>query len=143
MMSGIGSKDTKPELLVRKALHARGLRFALGGRGLPGKPDIVLPKWQAAVFVHGCFWHRHECRISKLPSSRKRFWKSKLSANRDRDTVAVLALLSAGWRIAIVWECSLRGKAAVQQLDLTMNTLADWIRTGGRHPFLELPPNAI
>ena len=138
-MAGIGSRNTKPELLVRRHLHCRGLRFVLGGAGLPGRPDIVLPKWKTAVFVHGCFWHWHGCALSKLPASNKRFWKGKLSSNRDRDIVAMLALMSAGWRVANVWECALRGKPALERLDRSMNDLVRWIRRPRKSGFLELP----
>jgi DNA mismatch endonuclease, patch repair protein len=109
MMSGIQSKNTKPEIIVRKFLHSRGFRFRLHVGSLPGKPDIVLPKYRAIVFVHGCFWHRHEgCRLAYTPKTRTDFWVDKLRKNADRDSTAVLALLESGWRLATIWECSLR-----------------------------------
>jgi DNA mismatch endonuclease, patch repair protein len=140
MMANITSKNTKPELLVRHQLHARGLRYVLGGAGLPGRPDIVLPKWKVAVFVHGCFWHWHACHLSRLPSTNRSFWRTKLGKNQTRDTVSTLALVSGGWRVAVVWECALRGSAPLQHLAKQMNALAKWIKTpGSRSRVLELP----
>ncbi|PRE43869.1 very short patch repair endonuclease [Burkholderia multivorans] len=108
-MSSIKGKNTKPEMLIRRGLHARGFRYRLHDRLLPGRPDLVFRKYKAAVFVHGCFWHAHGCAISKLPASRQDFWLPKLSANTARDQKAVEALQANGWRVLIVWECALRG----------------------------------
>ncbi len=109
MMSGIRGKDTGPEMLVRRALHAAGFGYRLHVRDLPGKPDIVLRKYRAVVFVHGCFWHRHEgCHYATTPSSRQDFWLPKLEANRRRDTEARERLVQAGWRVFVVWECGLK-----------------------------------
>ena len=109
MMSGIRGKDTKPELLVRKYLHARGLRFRLHVKDLPGKPDLVFPKYRTVVFVHGCFWHRHAgCKYATLPSSRADFWENKLSDNVARDQYQLATLHGLGWHVVIVWECELR-----------------------------------
>jgi DNA mismatch endonuclease, patch repair protein len=128
MMSGIRGTNTKPELMVRRALHVRGFRFAMTQLGLPGRPDVVLPKWRVAVFVHGCFWHRHGCSLSKMPTSNKEFWGRKLARNQDRDLQAQIALISMGWRVAMIWECSLRGAAALARFDSVMDDLAHWIR---------------
>lgn len=115
MMAGIRGKDTKPELAVRKALHALGLRYRLHAKDLPGKPDIVFPKYKAAVFVHGCFWHRHEgCRFATTPATRPEFWSEKFAANVERDSRKQAELEAAGWRQRVVWECDVRehgGKA--------------------------------
>lgn len=109
MMAGIQGKNTKPELLVRKYLHGRGLRFRLHAKKLPGKPDLVFPKHKVVVFVHGCFWHRHSgCKYATTPSSRKSFWTNKLSENVDRDSYQIAALGELGWRVFVVWECELR-----------------------------------
>lgn len=113
MMAGIRGKNTRPEMTVRSFLHQRGIRFRLHGHGLPGKPDVVLPRWNAIVFVHGCFWHGHiGCRYFKLPKTREEFWKTKIHGNSRRDSVAVDLLREAGWRVAIIWECALRDEPA-------------------------------
>src|SRR5437660_1250360 len=105
-MSRIKSKDTRPEILVRSTLHAMGYRFRLHSRALPGSPDIVLPKHHTALFVHGCFWHRHTgCRFAYTPKSRKKFWFAKFAANIARDIKASRALRQLGWKPVIVWEC--------------------------------------
>lgn len=137
MMAGIGGRNTKPELLVRKSLHSRGLRYALGGAHLPGRPDIVLSKWKVAVFVHGCFWHWHGCHLSKMPTSNTAFWQTKLEGNRTRDLAAELALLSAGWRVAIIWECATRSAPQLRAEDL-MSSLYDWITTSSSISHLEI-----
>ncbi len=109
MMAGIRGKDTRPEIALRKALHARGLRFRLHERKLPGRPDIVLPKHRALILVHGCFWHRHEgCRFATTPSTRPEFWEAKFAANKARDARNLVDLGNAGWRIWIAWECEIR-----------------------------------
>lgn len=106
MMSGIRGKDTDPELRVRSHLHRAGLRFRLHAKGLPGRPDIVLPRWRTVVFVHGCFWHRHPgCRYAYTPSSNRPFWRSKFAANVERDRRKVRQLRKAGWTVLTVWEC--------------------------------------
>jgi DNA mismatch endonuclease (patch repair protein) len=109
-MSRIRGRDTKPEMIVRKALNARGYRFRLHRRDLPGRPDLVLPKWQTAIFVHGCFWHRHDCRYFKMPETREDFWQKKIARNVERDRAAQAALGASGWRTLTIWECALRGK---------------------------------
>ncbi|WP_082559997.1 MULTISPECIES: very short patch repair endonuclease [unclassified Brevundimonas] len=112
MMSGIKGKNTKPEMVVRQGLHRAGFRFRLHAPGLPGKPDLLLPKWRAAIFVHGCFWHRHEgCRFTTTPATRPAFWDQKFGANVLRDERAFVALQKAGWRVATVWECAVRRDA--------------------------------
>lgn len=112
-MSGIRGKNTKPEVLIRKALFKRGYRYRLHTRNLPGKPDIVLPKFQAVIFVHGCFWHMHECHLFKWPSTRSEFWKQKLEGNSDRDRRKQAAITKLGWRVLTVWECALKGKERI------------------------------
>jgi len=109
-MSQIRGRDTKPELMVRRLLHACGYRFRLHCRDLPGKPDLILPKWRTAIFVNGCFWHRHDCRYFKLPSTHREFWEQKISKNVERDKIVQAALLKDGWRVLVIWECALRGK---------------------------------
>ena len=105
-MSRIRSKDTKPEQVVRRMLHALGFRFRLHSAHLPGKPDIVLPRHRKVVFVHGCFWHSHGCRVGgKLPATREQFWKTKFTRNVARDKTAILQLWQMGWQVLVVWEC--------------------------------------
>lgn len=128
MMAGIRSSNTKPEIKVRKALHALGFRFARSSCGLPGKPDVILPRWKVAVFVHGCFWHWHGCQLSKLPGSNEEFWLAKLSANRDRDGLVLTQLQKAGWRVVTIWECALRGKQTENTFNAAMLEVAHWIR---------------
>ncbi|WP_124336434.1 very short patch repair endonuclease [Pseudomonas chlororaphis] len=109
MMAGIKGKDTRPELVVRRFLHAHGYRFRLHRRDLPGKPDIILPRLKVCIFVHGCFWHRHAgCRYAVLPKTRVDFWTEKLESNVDRDRKALQELDRAGWRVFTVWECELK-----------------------------------
>lgn len=110
-MSRVRGKDTKPELLLRRGLHASGLRYRLHGAKLPGRPDLVFAGRRAVIFVHGCFWHGHDCPLFRLPGTRTEFWSSKIEANRVRDGAAVEALRSHNWRVLIVWECAIRGPA--------------------------------
>lgn len=125
MMSGIRGRNTKPEMIVRKALFAAGFRFRLHRGDLPGRPDVVLPGKRVAVFVNGCFWHAHPgCRYAKLPATRREFWEAKLAANVERDRRDVARLLADGWRVLIVWECSTRSSGAVKLLP---GLLASWI----------------
>ena len=107
IMSSIHSSGTRPELAVRRAFHAGGLRYRLHDRRLPGKPDIVLPRHKAVVLVQGCFWHAHRCKIAKLPSSNIEYWGPKLSRNEARDKENTAALEALGWRVFVIWECSL------------------------------------
>lgn len=127
MMAGIKGKNTKPELVLRRALHARGFRYRLHSKTVPGRPDLVFPKHHAIVFVHGCFWHRHEgCRYTTTPSTRPEFWQAKFDANVARDRSVHDQLLDAGWRVATVWECALRRPA---ETALAANLLAAWLRS--------------
>ena len=108
IMRLVRSKDTKPELLVRSLLHRMGFRFRLHVASLPGKPDIVLPKYRVVVLVHGCFWHGHECKKAKLPTSNVAFWSRKIAANRKRDGLTKKALRRLGWRCYIIWQCQIK-----------------------------------
>jgi DNA mismatch endonuclease, patch repair protein len=109
-MRAIRSRDTKPEILVRQLLHAKGFRFRIHRKDLPGKPDIVLPKYKSVILVHGCFWHGHQCYLFKVPTTRRDFWLSKISANCIRDKRDVHQLLQLGWRVLVIWECAIKGR---------------------------------
>ncbi|SFG01824.1 T/G mismatch-specific endonuclease [Novosphingobium sp. CF614] len=128
MMAGIRGTNTKPELLLRKGLHASGFRFRLHDRVLPGKPDIVLPRYRAVVFAHGCFWHGHDCHLFKWPSTRPEFWQAKIGRNRVVDARSEAALMEADWRLAIVWECALKGRTRLP-LENVISACADWLRS--------------
>lgn len=117
MMAAIGPRNTKPEILVRRALHAAGLRFRLHRRDLPGSPDIVLPKYRTAIFVHGCFWHRHQgCRFATNPSTNAEFWQKKFRANVQRDRRKRRLLRRAGWHVMTIWECQVRSDNKLAKL---------------------------
>lgn len=139
MMSGIRSKDTKPEIAVRSLLHRSGFRFRLHVKGLPGSPDIVLPKYRAVVNVMGCFWHGHECEAFRWPSTRKSFWLDKINGNRNRDRIVNAQLLEAGWRTATVWECALRGASTSGERKLSQK-LATWVKGRSRQLVIEPGP---
>ena len=134
-MSGIRGKNTKPELFIRKALHARGFRYRLHC-DLPGKPDICLPKHRAVIFVHGCFWHGHDCHLFKWPSTRPEFWRAKIERNRAVDAAAEEALAEAGWRVAVVWECALKGRTSLP-IGEVGDKLGEWLRES--EDFLTIP----
>lgn len=127
MMSGILGTNTRPEVRVRSLLHRQGFRFRLHVRDLPGKPDIVLPRYRAAIFVHGCFWHGHGCLLFKWPSTRPEFWRKKIEHNRENDRQAQESLHALGWRVAVVWECAMKGRFRLDG-DILSDRLSDWIR---------------
>lgn len=121
-MSRIRGKDTSIEILVRKYLFSQGFRYRKNVKTLPGKPDIVLPKYHAVIFVHGCFWHRHPgCKYAYTPKTRVEFWQEKFDKNVQNDSLHREELIAAGWRVFIIWECQLRG----DQKELTLRSLAD------------------
>jgi len=125
MMAGIRARNTKPEILVRQVLHRMGFRFRLHVRKLPGTPDMVLARWRAVIFVHGCFWHGHDCPYFRLPNTCRDFWQHKIARNRQNDGNATRALRAAGWRVGIVWECALRG--ASRNVDDVAAQLERWL----------------
>ena len=108
-MSRIRGRDTQPEMILRRGLHRRGLRYRLHRKDLPGKPDLVFPASKVVILVHGCFWHMHGCQRFKWPATRKEFWRAKIQTNHERDRNTLEELRAAGWRVQIVWECALRG----------------------------------
>ena len=126
-MAAVRATNTKPEVLVRKLLHRAGFRFLLHDKRLPGRPDLVFPKYKAAIFVHGCFWHGHGCHLFKAPKTRPDFWASKIESNQKRDAVANRTLRDAGWRVAEIWECSLKGKSRLSLASL-LGATSDWLR---------------
>ena len=127
-MSRIRGKDTKPEMLLRRALHAKGFRFRLHRRDLPGSPDIVFPQFRSVIFVNGCFWHGHDCPLFKLPATRTEFWKAKIDCTRARDSRVLEELAAAGWRTFVLWECSLRGRSR-KPIEVTVDEVTDWLRS--------------
>lgn len=116
IMRAVPRANTKPEVLVRKRLHAIGLRFRVNAKNLPGSPDIVLPKWKTIIFVHGCFWHRHQgCRYASTPKTRQDYWLPKFSANVERDSRKTAELIALGWRVLVIWECETKDLAALEE----------------------------
>ena len=115
MMSGIRSKNTRPELIVRSVVHRLGLRFRLHGKGLPGRPDLVLSRHRTVILVHGCFWHRHTCRLAATPKTRPEFWAAKFDGNVRRDAANKAALERLGWRVIEVWECEVKDLDALRR----------------------------
>jgi DNA mismatch endonuclease (patch repair protein) len=125
MMAGIKGGNTKPERDLRAALHARGFRYRLHAKNMAGRPDLVFPKYRAVVFVHGCFWHRHEgCRYATTPATRLEFWQAKFAANTARDERIKAELLKSGWRVATVWECALRKPGSSRSVALKVG---EWL----------------
>ena len=131
MMSGIKGKNTKPELIIRKALFAKGLRYKLHDKKLPGKPDLVFPKYHAVIFIHGCFWHRHSCHLFKWPSTRPDFWKKKINRNIEVDKRNYKQLKKDGWYILTVWECALKGKNKLP-FNRMIDDISNWLEFGTR-----------
>ena len=115
-MSAIKSKNTKPEIAVRKLLHSMGYRFRLHRKDLPGSPDIVLPKYKTVIFVHGCFWHRHEnCKYASTPKTRKEFWNKKFAENKKRDSEIQEKIKIMGWKYVVIWECEIKNKSIFEK----------------------------
>ncbi len=137
-MSGIRSRHTKPERVVRSGLHKLGFRFSLHGRKLPGTPDLVLPKYNALIFVHGCFWHGHDCRFFKMPGTRIEFWKNKFARNKANDERARNRLVKEGWRVATVWECALRDRPA-HEIEKIIGRVGLWLKSSRRSLELRAP----
>lgn len=128
MMAGIRGKDTKPELVVRRGLHAKGFRFRLHDRKLPGRPDLVLPRWRAVIQIHGCFWHGHDCPLFRWPGTREDFWRTKIGRNVERDQEVDVALDQAGWRVLTIWECALKGPGRIGA-EATVTGASQWLRS--------------
>lgn len=131
MMAGIRGKNTKPELVVRRGLHRAGFRFRLHDRALPGQPDMVLPRWHAVIFIHGCFWHAHDCPLFRWPGTRQDFWRQKIGRNKERDSEVEAALDHTGWRVLKIWECSMKGPGRIGA-DAVLSGAVNWLRSDQR-----------
>lgn len=136
IMSSIKSSNTGIERMVRKGLFSLGYRYRIHGKGLPGRPDIVLPKYNAIIFVHGCYWHGHDCGIFRMPRTNSAFWERKIARNQERDILNTITLQLAGWRVAVVWECAVVGvkgdaNAVVKQLSSWLLRGDDWLEIRG------------
>ena len=128
MMSGIRGKNTAPELIIRSLLHRNGFRFSLHRKDLPGTPDIVMPSREIVVFVHGCFWHGHRCKIFKWPKTNAKFWREKISGNVARDRRSQSLLLQLGWRVVVFWECEVRRALRLGHLHLLLGRITKNVR---------------
>lgn len=128
-MSGIRGHNTRIEVSVRKALFAKGFRYRLNLKTLPGKPDMVFPRYRAVILVHGCFWHQHDCHLFKWPQTRTEFWAQKIRGNRERDRSVFSLLRANGWRVLTVWECALKGKTRLDMTDM-VEKIASWLVSG-------------
>ncbi len=138
MMSGIRGKNTRPELLLRHALHRRGFRYRLHAKNLPGNPDLVLPKYRAVIFAHGCFWHRHPgCRYTTTPATNAEFWLPKFQRTIEHDQLVQQKLEGLGWRVAVVWECALRKL----NIDTVSDSVVAWLNDDDQ--YLEIPSPQI
>lgn len=135
MMSGIRGSNTKPELVLRSGLHRSGFRFRLHDKRLPGRPDLVFPKFKAVIFVNGCFWHGHDCHLFKWPQSREAFWRKKITGNMERDALNYVRLRDQGWRVCRIWECALKGKTR-RPADKVIDQCAAWL--AGRRAEMEI-----
>jgi len=129
-MAAIHAVNTEPELIIRRQLHARGYRYRLHARNLPGSPDIVFRKFSAVIFIHGCFWHRHNCHLFRWPQTRSDFWKNKLNNNAERDQ-SNQVLLTKTWRIGVIWECALKGKGRID-IEKLADQIEGWLSSDTR-----------
>lgn len=127
MMSGIKGQDTKAELLIRKGLHNLGFRYRIHYKKLPGKPDIVFPKYKAIILINGCFWHGHHCHLFKWPSTRNEFWKTKIEGTMGRDKRNIAYYHESGWRVLVIWECALKGKTRIP-IDQLLPQITSWLQ---------------
>ena len=127
-MASITGKNTKPEIKLRKALHRRGYRYRLHTKYLPGKPDVVLRRYNAVIFINGCFWHGHNCHLFKLPDTNRAYWEEKVKTNRRRDARVVTEIQQLGWRVLTVWECSMNGKRKLET-ELLLDSVEQWLNS--------------
>ena len=129
-MSRIRGRDTTPEVVLRKRLHRIGFRYRLHDKKLPGKPDVVLPKYNAVILINGCFWHYHKCRLFKMPETRQEWWKTKLERTQQKDQENIRNLLASGWRVLVVWECAFRKTKKIDpdRVDCVLTLMSIWIK---------------
>ncbi len=132
MMSRVRSKNTRPEMVIRQGLHARGFHYRLHCPDLPGKPDIVLPKYRAVILVHGCFWHGHDCSLFRWPGTQADWWRTKIEGNQARDAKKRRAQIAQGWRVLEIWECALKGRER-QPVANVITQAADWLASDSIH----------
>jgi len=132
IMSRIRDRDTKPELLIRKGLHAKGFRYRLHDRKLPGKPDLVFPRYKSIIFVNGCFWHGHSCHLFRWPASRVEYWKPKITRTIERDKANFRSLEAKGWHILIIWECAFRGRTRLP-VENVIEMISKWLLSEADH----------
>lgn len=137
-MAAIKGKNTRPERWLRQRLHQRGFRYRLNVSTLPGKPDLVFPRYKAVIFVHGCFWHMHQCPLFRLPATRTEWWKQKLMQNRQRDLAEQDKLRELGWRVLLVWECAIKGRKKIQETEL-MTQIAAWLKSSSHYTEIPAP----
>ena len=137
-MAAIKGKNTRPERWLRQRLHALGFRYRLNVSKLPGKPDLVFPCYKAVIFVHGCFWHMHQCPLFRLPATRTEWWEQKLIQNRQRDLAEQDKLREMGWRILLVWECAIKGRRKIPEAEL-LAQVAKWLKNGSCYTELPFP----
>lgn len=135
MMFGIWGKDTQPEMVLRKALHARGFRYRLHVPDMPGRPDMVFPRHRVVILAHGCFWHGHDCGLFRVPDSRREFWEAKINRNRERDQEVDRKLAADGWRRLAVWKCAMRGRGRLARQEL-VSQVVEWLK--GSDALLEI-----
>lgn len=136
-MAAIKQKDTGPEMRVRRSLHKAGFRYRLHVADLPGKPDLVFPKYKAVIFINGCFWHQHQCDMFHWPKSRAEWWVNKITTNRVHDEAVQDKLRELGWRVMLIWECALKGKNRISD-EMMLGYISVWLDDGS--PFHEIPP---
>lgn len=127
-MSAITCRNTHPEIILRKALHKAGFRYSLKNQKFLGRPDIIFPKYKAVIFVHGCFWHHHQCHFFQWPKTNPEFWKEKIKKNENRDQLNQKNLLTSGWRVGVIWECSLKGKTSIS-IDILIGLITSWLES--------------
>ena len=137
-MAAIKGKNTRTELWLRHRLHSLGFRYRLNVGSLPGKPDLVFPRYKAVIFVHGCFWHMHHCSLFRLPATRTQWWEIKLSKNRQRDLAEQDKLRELGWRVLLVWECAIKGRQKLPEPELLIQ-ISEWLKSGSCYAEIPVP----